>query len=206
MDGHAAVAESHISILFLAGERVYKVHKAVDFGFLDFTDLARWRREDCHRDANRGEVYRTLAVRARRLLALGRTVVADATRASRGWRAVGAPAGARARVAPALGPLIETTIAKSDLGPWPRGPSGRHRRNMSSGITSAPITPSASSEPALPSQADLVAIVEELAAVSLRLDRAGQVAADGVITMSLDVASQAIHLALVELQDCLVDA
>ncbi len=51
MHGHAAVAESHISILFLVGDRVYKVHKAVDFGFLDFTDLNR-RREDCHREVD----------------------------------------------------------------------------------------------------------------------------------------------------------
>ena len=77
---------------------------------------------------------------------------------------------------------------------------------MSSPTASPPSTPSARSDTAPPSQADLVAIVEELAAVSLRLDRAGQVAADGVVTMSLDVASQAVHLALVELQDCLVDA
>ena len=79
---------------------------------------------------------------------------------------------------------------------------------MSSRTLSRTFT--ASADPEYPSaQADaanLAAIAEDLAAVSLRLDRAGQSAADGLATMSLDVASQAVHLALVELQDCLVDA
>ncbi len=38
--------QTHISLLFFAGDRVYKVHKAVDLGFLDFTSLAA-RRHDC---------------------------------------------------------------------------------------------------------------------------------------------------------------
>ncbi len=33
--------QTHISWLFFAGERVYKVKKPVDLGFLDFTDLER---------------------------------------------------------------------------------------------------------------------------------------------------------------------
>src|SRR5688572_16303993 len=35
--------ETHISWVFLAGERVYKVKKPVDLGFLDFTTLERRR-------------------------------------------------------------------------------------------------------------------------------------------------------------------
>ena len=38
--------ETHISRLFFAGERVYKVKKPVDLGFLDFTTLER-RRHFC---------------------------------------------------------------------------------------------------------------------------------------------------------------
>ena len=35
--------ETHVSVLFFAGERVYKVKKPVDLGFLDFTTLERRR-------------------------------------------------------------------------------------------------------------------------------------------------------------------
>jgi len=35
------VIETHISLLFFVGQRVYKVKKPVDYGFLDFTTLAR---------------------------------------------------------------------------------------------------------------------------------------------------------------------
>jgi len=35
------IEETHISIVFLAGDRVFKVKKPVDFGFLDFTTLER---------------------------------------------------------------------------------------------------------------------------------------------------------------------
>ena len=38
------MAETHISWVFLAGDFVYKVKKPVNFGFLDFTDLAKRRR------------------------------------------------------------------------------------------------------------------------------------------------------------------
>jgi len=38
------LVETHISWVFLAGERVYKVKKPVDLGFLDFTTLGRRRR------------------------------------------------------------------------------------------------------------------------------------------------------------------
>ena len=38
------LVETHISWVFLAGERVYKVKKPVNLGFLDFTTLALRRR------------------------------------------------------------------------------------------------------------------------------------------------------------------
>jgi aminoglycoside phosphotransferase family enzyme len=41
--------QTHISFLFLAGDFVYKMKKAVDFGFLDFTTLEK-RRFYCHRE------------------------------------------------------------------------------------------------------------------------------------------------------------
>ena len=37
------VVQTHISVVFLAGERAYKVKKPVDLGFLDFTTLAKRR-------------------------------------------------------------------------------------------------------------------------------------------------------------------
>jgi aminoglycoside phosphotransferase family enzyme len=37
------VIETHISWVFLAGDRVYKVKKPVDLGFVDFTTLERRR-------------------------------------------------------------------------------------------------------------------------------------------------------------------
>ena len=43
------LVETHISWVFLAGERVYKVKKPVNLGFLDFTTLAR-RRRFCHEE------------------------------------------------------------------------------------------------------------------------------------------------------------
>ena len=41
--GRVELIETHISWVFLAGERVYKVKKPVNFGFLDFTSLPRRR-------------------------------------------------------------------------------------------------------------------------------------------------------------------
>ena len=35
------VVQTHISLIFIAGDEVYKVKKAVDFGFLDFTTLEK---------------------------------------------------------------------------------------------------------------------------------------------------------------------
>lgn len=56
-------------------------------------------------------------------------------------------------------------------------------------------------------QAELAAIASELHDLSERLDRAGaDDTVDGLAAMSIDVASQAVHLALVELQDCCVPA
>lgn len=41
--------QTHISFIFIAGDYVYKVKKAVDFGFLDFTSLER-RRHFCQEE------------------------------------------------------------------------------------------------------------------------------------------------------------
>ena len=35
------VIQTHISFIFIAGQEVYKVKKAIDFGFLDFTTLEK---------------------------------------------------------------------------------------------------------------------------------------------------------------------
>ena len=35
------VVQTHISFIFIAGNEVYKIKKAVDFGFLDFTTLEK---------------------------------------------------------------------------------------------------------------------------------------------------------------------
>ena len=40
------VIQTHISVVFLVGREVIKIHKPVDFGFLDFTSLTA-RRTDC---------------------------------------------------------------------------------------------------------------------------------------------------------------
>lgn len=43
------LVETHISYIFLTGKYAYKVRKAVDFGFLDFSTLEK-RLQDCHRE------------------------------------------------------------------------------------------------------------------------------------------------------------
>ena len=53
----AAVVETHISTLFFVGDRVFKLHKPVQFGFLDFRDREA-RRADCEREV---ELNRRLA-------------------------------------------------------------------------------------------------------------------------------------------------
>ena len=45
----AAVAETHISVVFFVGDRAYKLKKPVDLGFLDFSTRAR-REAACHRE------------------------------------------------------------------------------------------------------------------------------------------------------------
>jgi aminoglycoside phosphotransferase family enzyme/predicted kinase len=45
----AAVVETHISTLFFVGDRVFKLRKAVQFGFLDFREREA-RRADCERE------------------------------------------------------------------------------------------------------------------------------------------------------------
>ena len=45
----AAIVETHISTLFFVGDRVFKLHKPVRFGFLDFRER-KARRADCERE------------------------------------------------------------------------------------------------------------------------------------------------------------
>ena len=45
----AAVKETNVSILFFVGERVYKLRKHVNLGFVDFTER-KARQEDCERE------------------------------------------------------------------------------------------------------------------------------------------------------------
>ena len=47
--GRARVVETHVSILFFVGDRVYKLRKPVAFDFLDFREREA-RREDCQRE------------------------------------------------------------------------------------------------------------------------------------------------------------
>ena len=47
----ASVVETHISILFFIDDRVYKLRKHIQFGFLDFRDRAA-RYDDCRREVN----------------------------------------------------------------------------------------------------------------------------------------------------------
>jgi len=49
--------QTHISVVFLVGHEVFKIHKPVDFGFLDFTTLEA-RERDCQAEV---EVNRELA-------------------------------------------------------------------------------------------------------------------------------------------------
>lgn len=51
------VIQTHISVVFLVGHEVFKLHKPVDFGFLDFSTLDA-RRRDCEAEV---EVNRALA-------------------------------------------------------------------------------------------------------------------------------------------------
>jgi len=54
---HAAVSETHAAVLFFIGDRVYKLKKPVDLGFLDFRRRAA-REVVCHREV---ELNRRLA-------------------------------------------------------------------------------------------------------------------------------------------------
>ena len=51
------LVQTHISWVFIAGDRVYKVKKPADFGFLDFSTL-RKRAQACRREV---ELNRRLA-------------------------------------------------------------------------------------------------------------------------------------------------
>ncbi|WP_199432268.1 bifunctional aminoglycoside phosphotransferase/ATP-binding protein [Qaidamihabitans albus] len=55
--GFAAVHETHIGVVFLVGDRAYKLKKPVDLGFVDFSTPER-RRAACHREV---ELNRRLA-------------------------------------------------------------------------------------------------------------------------------------------------
>lgn len=47
--GHVGAVETHISLLFFVGDRVYKARKPVRYGFLDFSSREA-READCHRE------------------------------------------------------------------------------------------------------------------------------------------------------------
>ena len=49
MPERVELIQTHASYIFIAGDYVYKVKKAVDFGFLDFTDLDK-RGYFCHEE------------------------------------------------------------------------------------------------------------------------------------------------------------
>lgn len=64
------VIQTHISVVFLVGREVFKIHKPVDFGFLDFTTLED-RRRDCEAELEVNQelapgVYRGLVAVVRR--------------------------------------------------------------------------------------------------------------------------------------------
>ena len=47
--GHVSLVQTHISMVFVADEYVYKVKKPVNFGFLDFSTLEK-RKHFCHQE------------------------------------------------------------------------------------------------------------------------------------------------------------
>lgn len=49
VEGDITVIQTHISIVFLAGDRVYKIKKALDLGFLDYSTLAQ-RKHYCEEE------------------------------------------------------------------------------------------------------------------------------------------------------------
>src|SRR5581483_1610342 len=54
--GPAGVAETHVSVLFFFGDKVYKIRKPVKYDFVDFS--ARSAREaDCHRELQLNRRY-----------------------------------------------------------------------------------------------------------------------------------------------------
>ena len=52
--------ETHGNLVFLAGADAYKIKRAVRFGYMDFSSLAK-RRGACHREV---EVNRTMGTRS----------------------------------------------------------------------------------------------------------------------------------------------
>jgi len=53
---HYRAIETHVSVLFFAGDRVYKLRKPVKFGFLDFSSRTA-READCHREVELNRRY-----------------------------------------------------------------------------------------------------------------------------------------------------
>ena len=54
--GAVHVIQTHISVIFIAGDLVYKIKKPVNFGFLDFTTLEK-RKFYCHREIELNSRY-----------------------------------------------------------------------------------------------------------------------------------------------------
>ena len=75
----AAVRETHIGVVFLVGERVYKLKKSVDMGFLDFSTRCR-RLAVCRREV---ELNRRLAPDV--YLGVAEVSDVDSWRANRSW-------------------------------------------------------------------------------------------------------------------------
>ena len=100
-----SVVQTHISVVFLAGDEVYKIKKPVRFAFLDFSTLER-RRHFCHEEVrlNRRLAATPIAASSRSSDAAtaSRWPPDDAADARRIRRAHAPPAG-RAYARPAAG-------------------------------------------------------------------------------------------------------
>jgi aminoglycoside phosphotransferase family enzyme len=51
------VRQTHMSVVFLAGEAVFKIHKPVNLGFVDFTSLEK-RKRDCDEEVRPTAAWR----------------------------------------------------------------------------------------------------------------------------------------------------
>ena len=113
----AAVRETHIGVVFMVGDRAYKMKKPVRTDFLDFS-TAPLRRAACHREV---ELNRRLAPDV--YLGVGHVVGVDgsdsALRAVRWGAAELSPAPVRAR--------RDLRLCRNDVGPVMLVVSGRAR-------------------------------------------------------------------------------